>query len=78
MDPRLHAALTDLHAFVLVLDAERQRLITQLELLAKSDAASPRRSLLERQRCEISEELGALRATIAALRVQANPESDQP
>ena len=48
--PHLHDALTDLHAYVLVLDADRPR-------------------LGERQRAELAEELDALRATIAALRV---------
>ena len=73
----MHMALTDLHAFALVLDAERQRLGKRIDVLAKSGGPSPERSVLERQRIEIGEELEALRAAIAKLRAEADPEGRQ-
>ncbi len=51
MESRLHAALRDLYAYVLFLDAERDRLGKPVEL---------------------TEELDALRTTIAALRAYAD------
>lgn len=50
LDPWLHGALGDLYAYVLILDAERQRLGEPVE---------------------VTEELDALRTTIAALRAHA-------
>jgi hypothetical protein len=73
VDPRMHDALTDLYAYMLALDAERQRLGERVVELARSDAASPARVQLERRRTETREELEALRATIAALRAHADP-----
>jgi hypothetical protein len=74
--PRMHDALTDLHAYVLVLDAEWQRLGDRVDELAQSDVPSPDRVDLERRRAEITEELDALRSTIAALRARADPAGD--
>lgn len=72
----MHHALTDLHAYVLVLDAEWRRLGERAEQLEQSDAVATERAELERRRTEITEELDALRATIAALRQQADPEGE--
>ena len=51
LDSRTHEALTDLHAYVLALDAEWRR----------------------SNRAELSEELVALRAALAALRERVDP-----
>ena len=75
VDPRMHAALTDLHTYVLALDAERQRLgdrITELTKLVSQEGA-----VLDRRRGEITEELDALRATLIALRACADPTGDR-
>lgn len=76
LDPRMHDALTDLHAYVLVLDAEWQRLGERVDELAQSGLPSPDRLDFERRRAEITEELAALRSTIAALRAHADPAGD--
>ena len=71
LDRRMHDALTDLHTYVLALDAERQRLsdrVTELTKLVSQEGA-----VLDRRRGEITEELEALRATILALRECADP-----
>jgi hypothetical protein len=73
----MHVALTDLYAFALVLDAERQRLGERVDVLVRSGSISPERSVLEEQRIEIGEELEALRAAISKLRAQADPEGDR-
>ena len=52
LDPRLHDALTDLYAYTLLLDGERE----------------PLGKLVD----ELTEELDALRTTIAALRAYAD------
>jgi hypothetical protein len=75
VDPRMHDALTDLHTYVLALDAERQRLgdrVTELTKLASQEGA-----VLHRRRGEIAEELDALRATLIALRACADPAGDR-
>jgi hypothetical protein len=75
LDPRMHDALTDLHMYVLVLDAERQRLgdrVTELTKLVSQEGA-----VLDRRRRDISEELDAVRATLIALRAHADPAGDR-
>jgi ABC-type transporter Mla subunit MlaD len=75
VDPHMHDALTDLHTYVLALDAERQRLgdrITELANLVSQEGA-----VLDRRRSEITEELDALRATLRALRACADPTGDR-
>jgi hypothetical protein len=67
----MHDALTDLHTYVLALDAERQRLgdrVTELTRLVSEEGA-----VLDRRRGEIVEELDALRETVIALRACADP-----
>jgi hypothetical protein len=71
IDPCMHDALTDLHTYVLALDAERQRLgdrVTELTKLVSQEGA-----VLDRRRGEIAEELDALRETLIALRACADP-----
>jgi hypothetical protein len=71
IDPRMHDALTDLHTYVLALDAERQRLgerVTELTKLVSQEGA-----VLDRRRGEIAEELDAVQATLLALRACADP-----
>jgi chromosome segregation ATPase len=67
---RAYEALTDLSAYALTLDSERLRLDSRLNELAEVDSSVEQRHALLRERDEISEELAALRATIAALREQ--------
>src|ERR1700735_2163997 len=71
LDPRMHDALTDLHTYVLALDAERRRLGDRVRELTK--LVSQEGAVLPRQRVEIAEELDALRATLVALRACADP-----
>ena len=71
LDPGMHDALTDLHTYVLALDAERQSLgvrVTELTKMVSQEGA-----VLHRRRAEIAEELEALRATLIALRACADP-----
>jgi hypothetical protein len=70
-DLHMRDALTDLHTYVLALDAERQSLrdrATELTKLASQEGA-----VLDRRRGEIAEEMDALRATLIALRACADP-----
>jgi hypothetical protein len=75
LDPRMHDALSDLHAYVLAMDAERQRLGDRVTELAKR--VSQEGVELARRRAEITGELDALRATLLALRACADPVGDQ-
>jgi hypothetical protein len=75
LDPRMHDALTDLHTYVLALDAERRRLGDRVMELTK--VVSQEGAVLTRQRVEIAEELDALRATLVALRACADPAGDR-
>ncbi len=68
IDPRLHRAVTDLCTYALVLDAERQRLSARADRVGRSDADHSTNRALEARRAEITKELEALRAMIAALR----------
>jgi hypothetical protein len=75
VDPGMHDALTDLHTYVLALDAEHHRLgdrVTELTKLVSREGA-----VLEDRRGEIAEELDALRATLVALRACADPAGDR-
>jgi hypothetical protein len=68
VDPGMHQALTDLHTYVLVLDAEWQRLGESVERRDDFGAESLKSVEVARRRAEMTEELQALRATTAALR----------
>jgi hypothetical protein len=67
----MHDALTDLHTYVLALDAEHQRLGDRVMELAK--LVSQEGAVLDRRRVEIAEELDALRSALIALRACADP-----
>ena len=69
----MHDALTDLHAYVLALDADRQRIRDQLMKLGESTADRDRRAELDLRRTELDEEVNALQATVLALRQLADP-----
>ena len=71
IDPRMHTALTDLHAYALVLDAEWRRMGDQAAGLRSIDSSEV--AEIEERRAQIAEELDVLRATIAALRTKADP-----
>ncbi|MBV9915217.1 MAG: hypothetical protein JO153_01850 [Solirubrobacterales bacterium] len=76
VDEQTLSALCDLHALVLVLDAERRRLAARLDALPGPGAVPLQRGGLERRYKELSEELAALQATITRLRFQIDPESE--
>jgi hypothetical protein len=67
LDPPVHEAVTDLYAYVLVLDAERQRLSARANGLAQSDAEPSKKAELDEHSAEITKELEALREMIVAL-----------
>lgn len=69
----MHDALTDLHSYVLALDAERERVKNRLAETDDFSADVQARLALDSRRGEIDEELEALRATIVALRQLADP-----
>lgn len=76
VDKQTLSALCDLHACVLVLDAERRRLAARLEALPGPGVVPLPRGDLERRYAELSQELAALQATIARLRFQVDPDSE--
>jgi hypothetical protein len=71
IDPRMHDALTDLHTYALVLDAEWRRMGEQAAGLRSINSADV--TEIEVRRAQVAEELEVLRATIAALRAKADP-----
>jgi len=75
LDKRLYDAACDLHACVLALDAERQRLSRCLNVLPRRDVVLLPRADLERRHAELTDELTALRGTIQRLRANVDPES---
>lgn len=84
MDPALHDALTDLHAYVLLLEGERVRLDQRLSRAPELEGAEEH-ALLARRRAELDEELEALRGAVTALRdqfgarpVRAGPPAPRP
>jgi hypothetical protein len=67
----MHDALNDLHAYVLALDAERQRLdgcANPLTTLVSQEGVE-----LARRRAEITEELSAVRTLLTTFRACADP-----
>jgi hypothetical protein len=73
----MHDALTDLHAYALILEADWQRLGELERRPARSGAAPVESEELAQRRAEMTEELEALRATTAALRDAAGPTLDE-
>jgi hypothetical protein len=73
LDQGVHDALCDLHAYVLVLDAEWRRVTQHVAAIEESDADDGRRQTLVRRERELSQELDSLRAMIADLRREVDP-----
>ena len=73
LERRVHDALCDLHAYVLVLDAEWRRVTHHLEVIEQIDAHHEQRLTLVRRERELSQELDSLRAMIAELRRAVDP-----
>jgi hypothetical protein len=69
----MHDALTDLHAYALILEADWQRLGEPAPQPARSGGAPVESVELAQRRAEMTEELQALRATTVALREAADP-----
>lgn len=74
VDPHMHRALTDLHAYLLALDAERDRLGDGGHLL--TSLVGREGSELALLRAELAEESGAVRTMLTALRACADPEGN--
>jgi len=66
--PRADDALTDLHSYALLLDAECHRMGDRLTELVETEASPADLSRLVRQRADLAEELEALRGATADLR----------
>ena len=67
-ETRINDALTDMHAYRLVLEGDWERLGRELDDLARGGGSSDECSALLTRRAEIGEELEAFRQTTAALR----------
>jgi hypothetical protein len=74
VDPHMHCALTDLHAYVLALDAERDRLGDPEHLL--TNVVCSENAALALLRAELAEESGAVRRMLSTLRAEADPEGN--
>jgi hypothetical protein len=70
LDPGVHAAVTDICAYVLLLDAERRRLGERLLEETTPSPSHGERAQLRRLRAEMAEEVDALRLAVAALHEQ--------
>lgn len=68
-DPRVHAAVTDMYAYVLLLDAERKRVGERLQDADEVSAPPPfdQRGQLSDLRADLAEEVDALRIAVAVL-----------
>jgi hypothetical protein len=71
-DARMSAALTDMHAYALALDAEADRVSVRIRRLGES-AAPGELAHLTAERAAIGAEAGLLRSAIDALRRLADP-----
>ena len=72
LDPRVHAAVTDIYTYVLLLEAEWRT--SGGPPAGEERSSSPRRAPLTGLRDEQAEELDALRDAAAALREDWTPE----
>ena len=73
-DARMSAALTDMHAYALALDAEADRLSARIRGLAERAAPGGELEQLTAERAAIGAEGGLLRSAIDALRRLADPD----
>lgn len=76
VDARMYTALTDMYAYALVLDAERQHVCDRLRRLMDAEQDTAERMELGRDRAAITAEVGLLRSAITALRQLADPAGD--
>lgn len=72
LDPPLHDALTDLHTYVLLLDAEWERLGHRIDDVSRAHGSAEECFALTELRINMGEELDALRAAVTALREHAD------
>jgi hypothetical protein len=72
-DAGMSAALTDMHAYALALDAEAGRLSARICRLAEAPAPGRELERLTDERAALSAEAGLLRSAIDALRRLADP-----
>lgn len=73
LDQRVHDALCDLYAYVLVLDAEWRRVTHHLAVIEQIDAHHGRRLTFLRRERELRQEIDSLRAMIVELRRDVDP-----
>jgi len=71
LDLRIHSALTDLHTYVLLVDAEWGRVSERIDELVRAHSTSGETFALSARRVELAEELAALRAAVSALQDDA-------
>jgi hypothetical protein len=76
VDARMYIALTDMYAYALVLDAERQHVCDRLRRLRDADPDTAELMTLSRDRAAITAEVGLLQTAITALRQLADPAGD--
>ena len=70
-DPRVHAAVTDMYTYMLLLDAERGRVGERLQEAGSPPPAPEQHAQLTELRAELTEEVDALREAAANLQEQA-------
>jgi hypothetical protein len=70
---RIRDALTELHAYALVLGGERERIDTRLAELDRTGRQSRNIGVLRRRRADIAAQLELLNTVIIALRAAADP-----
>lgn len=69
-DPRVHAAVTDMYAYMLLLDAERKGVGERPQEGDTVSAPPPQGAQVSDLRAELAEEVDALRVAVAALHEQ--------
>lgn len=74
IDWRIHHAVCDLYAYVLVLDAESRRLTCQLDVLVEIGAPARHQTELACRLRKLDEEIASLRDAIVRFREIVDPE----
>ena len=77
-DPRVNDAISDLSAYALSLDAERDRLDDRFTELVAQESSTDERRAVARERGEIEEERSAFRRIIGALARGPRPPAGTP
>jgi uncharacterized protein YhaN len=75
LDQRAYDTLSDLHACVLMLDAEQRQVAALLQALPQPGDIPPKRAELERRHAELTEELATFQAMIDRLRATIDPQA---